>query len=279
MSNKVRVLITGANSGIGFYTASELLKNGADLILACRNYEKAKKARQDLLSLGCSGEVDIVPLDLNCLSSIKNSAEFIAAKYEYINVLINNAGIFGDKLFFTEDGYEQQFGVNYLGPFLLTHLLLPLLKKSNSGRIIHLSSVMHLLGKIDYKTFGKDLEKYSSIKAYGQSKLANILFSNSLSRKLEGTNITSNSLHPGAVNSEIYRDLPKLQYLCLRPFLISPSRPAKLISSMALDVSWKNCNGKYVSAHLPNWQSNKSKSEELADEFYNYSLNLVKDFL
>lgn len=279
MSIKKRVIVTGANTGIGFSTARELVKNGNDIILACRNYNKAKIAQQELLSLNGGGQVDIVLLDLNSLASIKKTVDLIKEKYDYIDVLINNAGIFGDKLYFTEDGYEQQFGVNYLGPFLFTHLLLPLLKKSRQGRIIHLSSVMHWLGKIEKKSFRMENSKYSAIKAYGQSKLANLLFSSILAQKLERTNMTSNALHPGAVNSEIYRNLPKIQYLMLRPILISTERPAKLITSMAVEDKWQKCNGKYVSAHLPNWQSNSSKNLTLAENLYDLSLEMVKDYL
>lgn len=279
MSVSKRILITGANTGIGFATAEELLKRGANLVLACRNEEKAKKAQTDLLAKGYAGEVDIVLLDLNSFKSIKEAADLIKQRYEYIDVLINNGGIYGDELLYTEDGYEQQFGVNYLGPFLLTHLLLPSLHQAKSGRIIHLASIMHWLGDIKPTTFREIKGKYKATKAYGQSKLANLLFSNALAQKLEGTNVTSNALHPGAVNSDIYRNLPVEQYLALRAFLISPDIPAKLISDMAVSSIWEKRNGRYESAHMPNWQSRKAKDIQLRDRLYARSLKLVKDYL
>lgn len=279
MSVSKRILITGANTGIGFATAEELLKRGANIVLACRNEEKAKKAQIDLLAKGYSGDVDIVLLDLNSFKSIKKSADLIKQKYEYIDVLINNAGMFGEKLLYTEDGYEQQFGVNYLGPFLFTHLLLPALHQAKSGRIIHLSSIMHWLGDIKPATFRMEQGKYKASKAYGQSKLANLLFSNALAQKLEGTNVTSNALHPGAVNSDIYRDLSIEKYLAIRPFLISPDIPAKLISDMAVSSAWEGRNGQYESAHMPNWQSRKAKDLKLRDGLYARSLKLVNDYL
>ncbi|KQG96716.1 dehydrogenase [Acinetobacter baumannii] len=279
MSVSKRILITGANSGIGFATAENLLKKGNNIVLACRDEEKAKKAQIDLLAKGYSGEVDIVLLDLNSLKSVKEAADLIKQKYEYIDVLINNAGVYREKLLYTEDGYEQQFGVNYLGPFLFTHLLLPSLHQAKSGRVIHLSSIMHWLGDIKPATFRMEQGKYLASKAYGQSKLANLLFSNALAQKLEGTNVTSNAVHPGVINSDMYRDLSIEKYLAIRPILISPDIPAKLISDMALSSAWEGRNGHYESAHMPNWQSRKAKDLKLRDRLYSRSLKLVKDYL
>ncbi len=277
--SKKRILITGANTGIGFATAEKLVKNGADVILACRDLTKAHAAQSALIALGGSGTVDVIELDLNSLASVKAAAAFVKARYTSLDVLINNAGIFGDSLHATTDGYEQQFGVNYLAPFLLTQLLLPLLHAAPAGRIIHLSSLMHWLGNIKPETFRKTSGSYRALSAYGQSKLANLLFSNALARQLAGSTVTSNALHPGGVNSDIYRDLPKIQYLLMRPFLILTNRPARLIANMALGTEWAQKNGQYASAQMPNWQSANAKNTQLADQLYQQSLEMVKAYL
>lgn len=274
-----RVLITGANTGIGLATAKRLVQSGADVILACRNLTKAKAAQDELLKLGGSGQVDLIELDLNSLASVKSAAELVKERYGSIDVLVNNAGIFGESLNQTVDGYEQQFGVNYLGPFLLTQLLLPALQAAQAGRIIHLSSIMHWLGHINPESFQQSSGTYHAVSAYGQSKLANLLFSHALARQLEGSTVTSNALHPGGVNSDIYRDVPKLQYVVMRPFLIPTSRPAELITKMAIGHEWATKNGQYVSAHMPSWQSPHAKNTQLGDQLYQQSLELVREYL
>ncbi len=278
MSN-TRVLITGANTGIGFATAEKLVQGGADVILACRNPAKAAEAQAQLQALGGKGSVDVIELDLNSLASVKAAAVLVKERYGSIDVLINNAGLFGEALYQTEDGYEQQFGVNYLAPFLFTQLLLPALQQAKAGRIIHLASVMHWLGSIKPETFRQTSGSYRAVAAYGQSKLANLLFSHALARQLEGTSVTSNALHPGGVDSDIYRDLPKFQYAVMKPFLIPTSRPANLITKMAVSEEWATRNGQYVSAHMPNWQSSSAKNSKLADQLYLQSMDMVREYL
>lgn len=280
LSPKPRVLITGANTGIGLATAEKLVAAGADVILACRNLAKAHDAQALLKKIPGAGVVDVIALDLNSLDSVKSAAQLIIDQYGSIDVLINNAGIFADELHHTEQGYERQFGVNYLGPFLLTQLLLPALKRAPAGRIIHLASIMHWLGKIDPNSFRTtSVTSYKPTKAYGQSKLANLLFSKALAEQLKGSTVTSNALHPGGVDSEIYRELPKVQYAVLKNFLIPTSTPAKLITQMALGADWADCNGLYVSAQLPPWQSKLAKDSALADRLYQDSMALVGDYL
>ena len=273
------ILITGANTGIGLATAETLIKDGHHVILACRNPEKAKVAQQHLLSFG-TGQVDTVQLDLNSLEQINQTANEIIAKYEKIDVLVNNEGMMTPNLEATVDGYEKQFGVNYLGPFLWTMKLLPLVKKAEQGRIIHLSSMMHVLGSIKPASFKADqIGKYNGVLSYGNSKLANLLFSNALAQQLKGTQVTSNALHPGGVDSEIYRELPKWQYAVIKLGLIPPSKPAALIKKMAFDPKWAKRNGDYASLQTPAFKSAKAKNKLLAQQLYDQSLELIKDYL
>ena len=273
------ILITGANTGIGLATAETLIKDGHHVILACRNPEKAKVAQQHLQSFG-TGQVDTVQLDLNSLEQINQTANEIIAKYEKIDVLVNNAGMMTPNLEATVDGYEKQFGVNYLGPFLWTMKLLPLVKKAEQGRIIHLASMMHILGSIKPASFKADqIGKYNGVLSYGNSKLANLLFSNALAQQLKGTQVTSNALHPGGVDSEIYRELPKWQYAVIKLGLIPPSKPAALIKKMAFDPKWAKRNGDYASLQTPAFKSAKAKNKQLAQQLYDQSLELIKEYL
>lgn len=273
------IIITGANTGIGLATAETFIKDGHHVIIACRNPEKAKTAQQHLESFG-TGQVDVIHLDLNSLEQINQAANEIIAKYEKIDVLVNNAGMMTPDLEATADGFEKQFGVNYLGPFLWTLKLLPLVQKAQQGRVIHLASMMHLLGHIQPENFNADqVKKYNGVLSYGNSKLANLLFSNILAKQLQGSHVTSNALHPGGVDSEIYRELPKWQYAIIKLGLIPPSKPAELIKKIALDPSWEKRNGDYVSLQTPAFKSGKAKDMQLAQKLYDESSALVKDYL
>ena len=273
------IIITGANTGIGLATAETFIKDGHHVIIACRNPEKAKTAQQHLESFG-TGQVDVIHLDLNSLEQINQAANEIIAKYEKIDVLVNNAGMMTPDLEATADGFEKQFGVNYLGPFLWTLKLLPLVQKAQQGRVIHLASIMHLLGRIQPENFNADqVKKYNGVLSQGNSKLANLLFSNILAKQLQGSHVTSNALHPGGVDSEIYRELPKWQYAIIKLGLIPSSKPAELIKKIAFDPSWEKRNGDYVSLQTPAFKSGKAKDIQLAQKLYDESYALVKDYL
>ena len=273
------ILITGANTGIGLATAETFVKDGHHVILACRNPDKASQAKKQLDAIG-TGKVDTVTLDLNNLAQIAQTADTLISQFEKIDVLVNNAGMMTPQLESTADGFEKQIGVNYLGPFLLTMKLLPLIKKAEQGRIIHLASMMHLLGKIDVDQFKADqVKKYNGVRSYANSKLANLLFSNTLAQKLQGSSVTSNALHPGGVDSEIYRELPKYQYNALKLFLIPTSKPAELIKKMAFSTEWSQRNGDYASLQTPALKSRKAKDRELGQYLFDQTLQLVHQYL
>ena len=273
----MKILITGANTGIGFATAEELVKQGQHVILACRNPQKAQIAQDKLRALG-QGQVDLVSLDLNSLESTRNTADEIADRYGSLDVLINNAGLFAKTKQLTQDGFEQQFGVNYLGHFLLTHKLIPVLEQAPKARIIHLASIAHWAGSIKPNKFRAE-GFYNPLFYYGQSKLANLLFSNALAERMANSTITNNSLHPGGVASDIYRELPKPVYEVMKIGLVSTSVPAKLITDMAIADHWANRNGEYVSAHMPDWKSPHAKNQQLARDLYTQSMDLVEKYL
>lgn len=243
------IVITGGNTGIGLATAKQLAERGGRVILACRDQQKAAAARQSILQLAPSAEVQLYPLDLASLESVRQFAAQVMQANPVIDVLINNAGAYPTKQCYTQEGFEFQFGVNYLGHFLLTHLLMPSLMAAGEARIINLSSLMHILGKIDYDSF-KGRAHYVAARAYGQSKLANAMFSRELAQRLPA-GITSNALHPGGVDSDIYRDLPGWVHNIMKRFLISPDRAGIFIADMALAEGWKGRSGEFKSAQGP----------------------------
>lgn len=274
---EVKILITGANTGIGFASAEQLVKQGQHVILACRNPQKAQDAQNKLRSLN-QGQVDLISLDLNSLELTRKAADEIADRYGSLDVLINNAGLFAKTKQLTADGFEQQFGVNYLGHFLLTQKLLPILQKAPKARIVHLASIAHWAGSIKPNKFRAE-GFYNPLFYYGQSKLANLLFSNALAEQMANSTITNNALHPGGVASDIYRDLPKPVYEVMKLGLVPTSVPAKLITQMATGDEWSKRNGEYVSAHMPDWKSPHAKNQQLARDLYAQSMDLVKKYL
>lgn len=273
----MKVLITGANTGIGFATAEQLVKQGQHVILACRNPQKAQAAQVKLRKLD-QAQVDLVSLDLNSLEQTRKAADQIADQYGNLDVLINNAGLFAKTKQLTADGFEQQFGVNYLGHFLLTQKLLPVLEKAPKARIVHLASIAHWAGSIKPNKFRAE-GFYNPLFYYGQSKLANLLFSNALAERMANSTITNNALHPGGVASDIYRELPKPVYEVMKIGLVPTSVPAKLITQMAIGNEWAKRNGEYVSAHMPDWKSPHAKNQQLARDLYAQSMDLVEKYL
>ena len=185
LSGKV-IIVTGANSGIGFEAAKEFARNGAETILACRSIEKATKALDRLKSEIPDAKAEIIQLDLASLKSIHKFAEKFKKDYSRLDVLVNNAGIMAVPYRKTEDGFESQVGINHLGHFALTSLLYDLLASTADARVVNVSSTGHTMGKMDFDNFMyEDGEGYSRFEAYGRSKLANLLFTYELDRRFK----------------------------------------------------------------------------------------------
>lgn len=202
------ILITGANAGIGKETAIEMAERGAKVILACRDRTRAEIAREEIIRTTGNSNVHVMLLDLASFRSIRAFAkEFLAAEPR-LDILINNAGIMGNDRMLTEDGLEMQMGVNYFGHFLLTLLLLPRLRKSAPSRIVNVSSWGHIFVSLrkDDLNFEKDYNRFAP---YLQSKLAQILFTSELSKKLKNTGVTVNALHPGVTLTELGRNMER----------------------------------------------------------------------
>jgi len=228
MKNK-RILITGSTSGIGRASAKELAKMGANIVLVSRNEEKLKTQVEELKKATNNESIDYIQGDLSSLADIRKVAEIYRNRYTELDVLLNNAGLIVPDHRTTTDGYEYTFALNHLGYFLLTGLLLDLLKKSSTARIVSVSSSAHKAGKINFNDI--NFEKgYNSFAAYSQSKLANVLFTYELAEKLKNTNITVNCLHPGVVNTNFGNDYKgglKLIMSMLKPLLITADKGAE----------------------------------------------------
>lgn len=201
-----QVLLTGASRGIGRATALALAKQNANLTLLVRNRELGEKVVEELRAVGGKGRVDLIVADLSSMKDVGRAADEYIAKHDRLDVLLNNAGAINMDRETTVDGYERTFATNHLAYFLLTERLLDLLKKSAPARIINVASEAHRQGKIDFADPNYDKRSYSGFGAYGTSKLANILFTRELAKRLEGTNVTANSLHPGVIASGFGRN-------------------------------------------------------------------------
>lgn len=201
-------VITGANTGLGYETARVLAGKGARVVVACRSQQKANDAIDRILAQHPSADVAFVPLDLGDLSTVRTCAETLQQE-DRIDVLINNAGIMVPPLQLTTDGFESQFGVNHLGPFALTGLLLDKLREVADARVVSTSSIAHKGGSIAFSDINAE-KKYSATGRYAQSKLANLLFAYELQRRLEaaGDSLISVACHPGIADTELTRFLP-----------------------------------------------------------------------
>ena len=246
------VLITGADGDIGRNTTKGIAEKGAQIIMACIDLEQAKPVLDKIVKETNNNNIELMQLDLSSQSNIRNFAENFISKYPVLDVLINNAGIFSLKRFETEDGLERTIGINYFGPFLLTHLLLPIIQKSKQGRIINISSDSYKQAKFDLDDLQSKI-KYKGMGAYPSSKLALILFAQELAEKLKTTNITVNAVHPGHVSTGIWNmwENPKwyqsLALKILNMFLISPEEGAQTSIHLATSDEVQNITGKYFS--------------------------------
>lgn len=199
--------VTGANSGIGRATAEKLAARGARVILACRNEEEGVKASAEIIRETYNKQVVYKHLDLSSLASVRSFAADLVATETRLDGLVNNAGVKEPKVReLTEDGFERQFGVNYLGHFLLTYLLIEKLQSSSPSRIVNLTDIAHRRGSIRFDDLNSE-SKYHAAKAYKQSKLAQALFTKELSRRLSGSGVTAYSVHPGIVRTKIDRNI------------------------------------------------------------------------
>ncbi|XP_066282842.1 retinol dehydrogenase 14-like [Branchiostoma lanceolatum] len=245
------VLITGANSGIGKAAALELARRRARVILACRDVQKGQQAAAEIRKHTSDGELVVRQLDLASLASVRQFSAEVLREEPRLDVLINNAGVFQTPFLTTEDGFELQFGVNHLGHFLLTALLLDLLKRSAPSRVVVLSSQLYRRGKIDFHNLNGEIY-YDRAAGYANSKLANNLFTHELARRLEGTGVTVNSVSPGMVWTNLGRHVhhplwKKVLFAPLALFLLgTPWEGAQTVLHAAVAEELDGVSGRYL---------------------------------
>src|SRR3989441_4784665 len=276
MNDKV-VMVTGANSGIGKAASLVLAKMGATLVMVARNRERGEAARSEIVTKSGNNSIELLLADLSSLESVRQLVAEFRKKYSKLHVLINNAGLFNQRRRLTTDGYENTFATNYLAPFLLTNLQLPILKAGAPSRIINVSSVGHYNGHINFDDL--DLENnYGGWKAYGQSKLALVLFTHELAKKLQGTRVTVNAVHPGTVATNIWsRPLGAVGFVMALPklFMLSPQRGGETIVYLASSDEAEGLNGEYLGKLKVKKSSDESYDDEIAQRLWDVSEKLT----
>ncbi|XP_067845381.1 retinol dehydrogenase 13-like isoform X3 [Heptranchias perlo] len=251
--------------------------------MACRDIDKCETAAREIRGETLSHHVYARHLNLASLKSIREFAKKITEEEENIDVLINNAGIMRCPHWKTQDGFEMQLGVNHLGHFLLTNLLLEKLKNSGNGRIINVSSLAHIVGQIDFNDLNWEKKKYDTKAAYCQSKLANVLFTKELAKRLHGSGVTVNAVHPGVTNTELGRHTgmhkSKFSSTVLGPFFLflvkSPSLGAQASVYLAVAEELEGVSGKYFDVIKQKDPAPQALEDETARRLWEMSAKLV----
>jgi NAD(P)-dependent dehydrogenase (short-subunit alcohol dehydrogenase family) len=276
MRDKICV-VTGASSGIGFVTARELARQGAKVTLVSRSAERCQAAAEHIRQETGNPEVDFVAADLSYLAEIRRAAEELLERHERLDVLVNNAGGFFMKRAETVDGLEQTFALNHLNYFLLTHLLLERIRASAPARIVCVSSDAHRGRRINLDDLQSKLN-YAGFRAYGQSKLMNVLFTYELSRRLEGSGVSANALHPGFVATGFAKNnglLFRLAMPLVQLGALSPEEGARTSITLASSAEVEGVSGKYFTRERAVQSDPASYDEQTARRLWDASLELT----
>jgi retinol dehydrogenase 14 len=272
------ILITGATNGIGLEAAVELARRGARVVMVGRDLRRTEAAVAEVKARSGSAEVSHLLCDFSSQADIRRLAEEVKACLDRLDVLVNNAGAVNKKRGVTVDGIETTFAVNHLGYFLLTNLLLDLLARSAPVRVVTVASEAHRQGTLDFSDLGYE-RGYAIMRAYSRSKLANVLFAAELARRLAGSGVTSNSLHPGTVATNIWSGAPTwakpLIQLFFRPFFLSAEKGAATIVQLAASPELEGVTGKYFERGKPVTPAPLAQDEALAKRLWKVSAEMV----
>jgi len=269
-------IVTGANSGIGKATAVGLAEMNASIVMLCRSKERGEVAQKEIIELTGNNNVDLLLCDLSSQKEIHDFVVEFKNKYQNLHVLINNAGVMLSKRALSEDGFELNFAVNHLAPFLLTNLLLDTLKKSAPSRIINVGSAAHRMGKIDFEDLQRVNKKGRPMGLYGSSKLVMTIVSYELSRMLENSNVTVNVVHPGLINTNLGRDRSSTSKGFAKKFFKSPEIGAETSIFLASSPEVEGITGKYYTKKQQKMSSKESYNEEYAKRLWEISLEMTK---
>jgi retinol dehydrogenase 14 len=269
MTGKV-CLITGANAGIGKQTALGLARMHPTVVMVCRDGERGFTSQQEIKQQSGNDSIELMICDLASQNSIRRLASDFKERHDRLDVLINNAGVLLREHSLNEDGIENTFATNHLGYFLLTNLLLDVLKKSAPARIVNVASTAHKYGKLNIGEWVTGAD-YGAFSAYANSKLANVLFTYELARRIEGTGVTANCLHPGGVGTNLFRGLPGFLQSLIRLVTISPERGARTSIYLASSPDVEGVSGKYFARRKQENSSAASRNEEAARRLWEVS--------
>jgi NAD(P)-dependent dehydrogenase (short-subunit alcohol dehydrogenase family) len=271
MKDKV-CIVTGGNTGIGKATVAGLAKRGTTVVIACRDVDKGNAALDELAASTGSKDLHVMQLDLASLASVRAFAAAFMAKFARLDVLVANAGVMTAKRQLTADGLEMNFGVNHVGHFLLVELLLPLLQASAPSRIVVVSSNMHASGKIDFDDLAMEKSWSGS---YPRSKLANMLFVRALAKRLEGTKVVVNGLHPGVISTSLARDYSAAIRLIAKWFFKSPEQGARTSLYLATAPEVAEISGRYFVNEKEQQPGAAALDDALAEQLWTSTEHLI----
>ena len=272
------VLVTGATSGIGLEACVTFAQLGATLVMVGRDPQRSEAARAEVMKRSGSQSVSILLCDFSSQAQIRKLAADYRAKHQRLDILVNNAGAVSDKRVVTEDGLEQTFAVNHLGYFLLTNLLLDLIEASAPARIVNVASVGHRHGDMDFDNLQYENGGYWIMRAYGRSKLGNVLFTAELARRLLGKGVIVNCLHPGAVATSIWSRAPwysKPLLAVAKLFMVSPAKGGSRIVYLAVSDEVKDVSGEYFESNRRVAPAPLGRDPALAAKLWDVSARLV----
>lgn len=264
-------LVTGANSGLGRVTARELARRGAHVFLTCRTHAKAQPVLDEIRAMPGAGPAESLELDLEEFSSIRRCAETFLARDLPLHILVNNAGLAG-RGGLSASGFERAFGVNHVGTFLLTTLLLERVRRSAPARIVTVSSIAHFKAAgIDWDAVRQPKTTLTGLFEYGVSKLANVLFTAELARRLAGTGVTTYAVHPGAVATDVWRQVPWPLRSVIKYVTLSPEEGGRRVLHCATSPDVGQETGLYYDTCRPVPPSRAASDPELAAELWRRS--------
>ncbi len=279
MKNKV-CMITGASSGIGKATALGLAQMGATVVIVARDQSRGQAAVTEIQATSGNPRVDLLVADLSSQKEVRQLVSQYESRYDHLHVLVNNAGISLTRRTVTEDGLEKIFAVNYLAPFLLTNLLLEVLNASALARVVNVAGDFHRKASLPFDDLMSE-KNYSGVRANNQAKLALILFTDELARRLEGTGVTVNALHPGAVATEAVSKDPdvsafgRFMYGLFKLFFLSPEKGAETSIYLASSPEVEGVTGKYFIKRRAVASSPESYDTEIAQRLWETSMKLT----
>lgn len=273
MKGKV-ALVTGANTGLGKVTSLELARQGATVVMLCRNADKGRAAVEEVKAASNNPNVELLVGDVSSQSSIRAAVKQFTAKHPALHVLVNNAGVNLGTRQLTPDGYEATFATNHLGPFLLTNLLLDALKAGAPSRVITVASGAHKMGKLNFDDLQFE-KKYRGMGAYAQSKLSNVLFGYELARRLKGTGVTSNLADPGVAATSLGSDQWIFRLIVKLPIVPKAEDGAATSVYLATAKEVEGITGQYFIKKKPAKSSPLSQDEGLARQLWDVSAKLT----